>query len=729
MMTPIPCPSCRATFPPPGSLRQRTVTCPACGVSVDLAALDTRVLRLRGGGAPRAARLPQGPLPAGLALQRALGADSLGTLGEGASATTPKRSLVRILPAAAVAAAGGARALAARAAALGRLQHSNLVRVHRCEAAGDSVFVIQEYPGRDAQGRLERLQEWLARGGISVDEVARVLRGIAGGLAFAHQQGCVHGALTPPRVFLDARGEPRVLDAGVRALVAVADPDDEWEPRFRAPECGDPAAPDPREDVYALGVLTYYLLTGTWPEGAFRAPSEANPKVPPAWDAFVDRALKRRPERRMAGIAEFLGELPSGSGAGPALLWDPKQERDATPAPGRIRIRAQAATGAAGRPRAASAPQTGPSGPADRRDRAPAAAQEKSGFDPRAESPRRASAPPAPQPDDDTPKPVPPPGPRGLLVPVLAFFLSIGLWWLARSMGFFDLAPYNIPGFDYVSRNRQGFAEYKCRQDGSVMILIPAGEFQRGSSEAELAPLLTAASPAEQTLLRAESPRQTVRLTGYLIGKHEVTVAQYLAFCRETGRAPPALPPGEPFYADYFSKPRADHPMVLVSRADALAYAEWVKLRLPTEAEWERAARGTEGPAYPWGSAPRQDHARGLAEDAPKSAQIRKIKRGSSDPETWAPVPVDRFAGGTSPVGALQMAGNVAEWCLDLYGPYVGAGPVQDPVQDRGTQGVVRGGSWDTPFPFLRCAARIPVAPDERSLGIGFRCAITVQVK
>ena len=219
-------------------------------------------------------------------------------------------------------------------------------------------------------------------------------------------------------------------------------------------------------------------------------------------------------------------------------------------------------------------------------------------------------------------------------------------------------------------------------KDGAEMVYVPAGEFLMGSPEG--------------TGNDDEHPQRRVYLDGFWIDKTEVTVAQYRRFCQATGRQMPDAPPWG--WQD-------DHPVVNVTWNDAAAYAAWAGERLPTEAEWEKAARGTDGRQYPWGN----------GWDAGKCANNSSTTKA-----------VGSYPSGASPYGALDMAGNVMEWCADWYDvSYYGTAPSRNPVGPlSGNWMVLRGGSW--PYDHasdFRCAARrYFTGPDCRTGDCGFRC-------
>jgi sulfatase modifying factor 1 len=218
------------------------------------------------------------------------------------------------------------------------------------------------------------------------------------------------------------------------------------------------------------------------------------------------------------------------------------------------------------------------------------------------------------------------------------------------------------------------------------MIHIPAGEFLMGSNDGS----------------NDEKPQRKVYLDGYYLYKNLVTVAQYRKFCQAKGRRMPLAPSWGW---------QLDHPMVNVTWEDAAAYATWAGCRLPTEAEWEKAARGTDGREYPWGN----------EWDASKCANSVGSSRSST-------APVGSYPRGASPYGCLDMAGNAWEWCADWYDEsYYKSAPNRNPAgPTSGTYRVLRGGSWDDFNPIgFRAAFRLRYFPDFRSGDGGFRCART----
>jgi formylglycine-generating enzyme required for sulfatase activity len=234
-------------------------------------------------------------------------------------------------------------------------------------------------------------------------------------------------------------------------------------------------------------------------------------------------------------------------------------------------------------------------------------------------------------------------------------------------------------------------------QDGAPMVLVPAGEFTMGSNDGS----------------DDEKPVHQVSLDAYYLDKYEVTVGQYAKFLKATGFN------GPPMWATMDQPSHQKRPIVNVDWSDASNYCEWAGKRLPTEAEWEKAARGTDGRIYPWGNEP------------------PNTLRANYGQEKWnnhtALVPVGQLKDGKSPYEIYDLAGNVWEWVSDWYDPdYYATSPPQNPKgPENGKYRVLRGGSWDLAPEHLRSTRRdfnIPLAPTYespayRNFNSGFRCA------
>lgn len=253
-------------------------------------------------------------------------------------------------------------------------------------------------------------------------------------------------------------------------------------------------------------------------------------------------------------------------------------------------------------------------------------------------------------------------------------------------------APVVAPS---VEMERHKFANY-VNSFGSQMLFVPSGEFVMGSEAPDAGP--------------TERPLTKVTLSKFYMSRHLVTNAEFEQFdpSHRRKRAPGA---GD------------RHPAVYVSSLEAIKYCQSLstrerkRYRLPTEAEWEYAARGTDGRKYPWGNHERRGD---LANFADRNTVFAWSDREIDDgyPESS---PVGAFPFGASPFGVEDMAGNVWEWCLDYFEPYRGVPKVNPHGPTAGAKRVLRGGSWKSRFNSLRATTRNSNVPNYSCNDLGFR--------
>jgi formylglycine-generating enzyme required for sulfatase activity len=240
------------------------------------------------------------------------------------------------------------------------------------------------------------------------------------------------------------------------------------------------------------------------------------------------------------------------------------------------------------------------------------------------------------------------------------------------------------------------------------MVKIPAGTFIMGSDK-----------KVDRNAYQPEFPQRRVYLDAYEIDKYEVTTVQFLKFVLATDRKPLI---DWQYEGGNFQETMANHPVMHVSWFDADAYCRWAGKRLPTSAEWEKAARGEDGRIYPWGNEPA-----GLS-------RANFGRTGLSGPVRDRPerlllyppiISVDKYDNGVSPYGVFQLAGNVAEWTADWYDPhYYKTAPDRNPKgPEKGTQRAFRGGGWIDSTPSVRPAQRNGTDPNTKMNWLGFRCA------
>ena len=274
--------------------------------------------------------------------------------------------------------------------------------------------------------------------------------------------------------------------------------------------------------------------------------------------------------------------------------------------------------------------------------------------------------------------------------------------------------------------------------DGAEMVVIPAGPFAMGGAAQDIARGVDECrkrakpenEPKCEAWFRSEGPQHQVILDAFAIDRYEVTNAQFEKFAAATGYRTTAERDGsgwvrrekdsawmwEEMKGATWRAPGGSgtsanptHPVVQVSWPDASAYCTWAGGRLPTEAEWEKAARGADGRRYPWGN----------DWDASR-ANARHALKGTAA--------VGNYPSGASPYGVHDMAGNVWEWTADWYAPgYYALSPDRNPKgPPTGDQRVLRGGSWINEHFFLATSHRVEGKPGARASNLGFRCARSI---
>jgi formylglycine-generating enzyme required for sulfatase activity len=248
------------------------------------------------------------------------------------------------------------------------------------------------------------------------------------------------------------------------------------------------------------------------------------------------------------------------------------------------------------------------------------------------------------------------------------------------------------------------------------MIEVPAGEFLMGTSHENIKLLQLKESDwayewSDNELFAAEQPQHILSLPVYEIAKYPVTNEEYHIFTSDVAYKLPRDWTGFTFRED-----TENHPVVGVSKVDAEAYIDWLNqktgknFRLPTEAEWERAARGTDGRIFPWGN----------TFDPWRCNTAESVKKGTTAVGFYSP-------GGDSPSGTVDMVGNVWEWTQSLFLPYPFSENGRTNVAKARGRYVVRGGAWYYTRKLARCAAREGILADYVSSSIGFRLARSIE--
>ena len=554
----------------------------------------------------------------------------------------------------------------------------------------------------EGRGLDEEISERRANGlgAFGLHEALELLSPAAMAIAEAHKQGIAHRDIKPANMFLTrvgGRWTLKVLDFGIakvltettsltRALEATGGSIKAFTPQYGAPEQFDPryGATGPWTDVFALALVFVELIAGQ-PALAGQDTIQlmiqsANPaerptprlrgvSVPQAIEDVMRRALEVQPRERYLTAGDFWTALQTAATTAARAYTQPI-DVGGTP------LSAMGATVLApssGQPMQASASTTSPQ--------------------------VRAVVPPAP--------PSQRAAGRGWIGAIVAV---VGLGAVAAAAGtylFFgatDRKPPPPPASHPAASASASAAPPK--REGPEMVRVPSGAFTMGSALGE---------PAEQ-------PAHDVTITRtFMIDAGEVTVEAYMKCVSEQKcTAPGVHGPGVDEAAvqrlgskcNFLDPARVQHPVNCVDRNQAEAFCKYAGKRLPTEAEWEYAARGPDARIYPWGTA-QPSCTRGVFAEG---SEGRCAREGSSV--------AGSFPDGVSPYGVQDLAGNVREWVADAWDERAyGKAAKPDPrVVNIAARGIVRGGAWDSPPGDLRAFRRVPLNPATGDISTGFRC-------
>jgi len=629
------------------------------------------------------------------------------------------------------------------AEAIGNLNHPNILPVFDSGQEEGYSFLVMRYV-EGARTLKEVMSERLG-----LDRIAALVDQIASALDCAHRQGVVHRDVKPTNVLMDGDwalltdfGLAKMVESSVKLTgsgVGVG------TPAYMSPEQGQGLPVDLRSDIYSLGVVLFEMLTGQIPHNAetpfaivvkrvtepLPLPRTVNPELSEAVEQVLLKALARDPADRYdsagalaeafrqavgpqmaAAAATAAGPLPAGAAAAAPSAPTAPLPLAAAPLPGG----AAAPSAPTAPPPLAAAPlPVGAAAPSAPTAPLPLAAAPLPSGAAAPPSPAAVPAPVVPTPPPPVTAPAvptpPPPAAAQLLVAARvaapaaaprprtrrAFpwkWILIG-WGVVAVLTVGALLVLGLLASQQTESLEAGTVR-TVEPSGAALVYVPAGEFWMGCPDGDVA-----ANDDER-------PWHELSMEAFWIGQTEVTNAQYAACVADGECSPPAADwscsrdsyYGDPAYADY--------PVVNVSWHQAVEYADWVGGRLPTEAEWEYAARGPAGSTYPWGEDPPTD-------------TLLNYGYNYLDGDT---TPVGSYPQGASWCGALDMAGNVWEWVSSLYQPYpYDPDDGREDLEIAGNR-IVRGGSFGDYDLDVRSTFRHEWSPHEPHCSKGFRVVL-----
>jgi serine/threonine-protein kinase len=584
------------------------------------------------------------------------------------------------------------RRFAREAETLSALQHPHIVRFYGLEQEGRLTFMLMDY----VEGTTLRGQIFDSSQPFTVEQVLQIVKPVCSALHYAHQMGRVHCDIKPANIMVKSNGDVLVADFGIARMMensTTTTMAGAGTPAYMAPEQVLGKNPVPQTDIYALGIVLYEMLTGgerpftgeqaqtdgstsekvRWEQITLQPPSlrKYNPDISPQLEAVVSKCLQKKPEDRYADAFSLLNALSAAVKGESLKLSDVKQ-------PAIISL---------------------PAKQSEVLKRA-VAKKEVGRFAPRKTQLALFAW-----------------VIGGVLVIVLSFLflrLNINVTPFAPTV-----APIviDVPVETEASVTTEvptvtealaatesplatelptlSIGSTTIGKDGATLVYVPSGSFMMGSADTD-----SLAYPGEK-------PQHPVTLDAFWIDQTEVTNKQYAA-CISDGGCTPLSATSSSTRTTYYGTVQFDgFPVIYVDWNQANAYCLWAGRELPSEAQWEKAARGTDARIYPWGN------------DAPNDIFLN-YNQNIGDTTR-----VGSYEKGKSFYGAYDMAGNAWEWVNDWYDVYPGGDASASRYFGQKYR-VLRGGSWDLDSNLVRSAARVGSIPSETSGDSGFRCAISL---
>ncbi len=539
---------------------------------------------------------------------------------------------------------------------LAKLDHTNICKLMEFFPDSGNYAIVMEYvEGTELKDLIKEHS-----GPMPIGQAFDIAKQSLEAFQYAHENGILHRDIKPANIMISKTGAVKIMDFGIAKMASTASHDTAASMlsiHYVPPERFDKSTEiDVRSDIYSLALVFYEMFAGRRPFTATETseimfchlnevpepPEKFSKEIPPKVSKAISKALEKNPKDRFKDFREFSNAMGVADAS-----WD-----DATAIfEGDETLMDQTVA-----------------------------------LEMAEEAPKMK-------------KPV-------LIASVIASLVIAGI------IGGYAFLKYPHKEqaaaktkVEFVQKNAKGFDEVIHPGDGSTMILIPGGEFTMGSDQ-----------------YTAEKPVQKVYLDNYYLDKFLVTNAQFQKFIDETQYSTDAEKNGSGMVrigrrwknveSSNWKTPdgmtstdgKEDHPVSQVSYNDTVNYCLWAKKDLPTEAQWEKAARGPEGNEFPWGNTEPND------------------TMANFDNIVGTTTPVTEYEKGQSFYGVHDMAGNVYQWCKDWYG--IGERNAKNPTgPETGEERVIKGGSFIEGEESIRSANRDRYEPNYSSFLFGFRCA------
>jgi len=598
------------------------------------------------------------------------------------------------------------------ARALKKLAHPNIVPFYGLYTSDDIVFILEKFIDGPSLAEILKQQKGLP---LPIDDALNYLQALSAALGYAHSNGVIHCDVKPGNVMIAAGGSIYLTDFGIarHAESTNTTMGAAGTPAYMAPEQIREDVVTSATDIYALGIILFEMLTGQRP---FRGteleaetkgqttgeriryahlhlpppdPRQVNPEIPEPVALALLKSLDKDPSKRFSSAQDLFLAVCQGMGIPEKVVTgragSRSRDNGIPDQSGRVLVEpVQPGTQVAsikniwlyagvgimitlflawmifGRSPLTTSPIS-------------AATESTQEIIPQ-EITNTTNQKPTDEPlisTTNTPAPTPSDTPVPSATPI------------------------------QLSKNPK---------DGAYLVTIPAGEFVMGSDPG-----------SDPFHSGAESPSHKILLPDYSIYLTEVTNAMF-KICVDAKACPKPGKEVMRISQSYYGNTKFDnYPVIYVSWVSAQSYCKWAGGRLPSEAEWEKAARGDDGRLFPWGNNPPRDGQINLCDSMCADAPYRT----SITDQYPAVAPVGVHPSGASPYGVLDMSGNVSEWVYDWFKPTYPSYDYENPKGPAsGTRRVYRGGSWMNSAQELRTVVRGSLKPDTTLDTLGFRCVV-----